>query len=324
MKVRRFEHGGTKFWSIQILGAETIVTFGKFGTNGQTQIKSFPSASAAARAGEKLVAQKLKNGYVEGSGSSAKGAKATKPKPRTAAQELAALDPALRASLKPYVRIVEKKRKTPMPLWASKACDGRPYLPLKTPWPKARGRVLLPVMQIDLSEVPALPGFPRKGLLSLFWSEDFQDRKLFYFPTITRDASKLWSDFSLIEGATLYPFEEPVSLTFEKREGCVSWGDYRFDELVGGAKVVDALWKSRHQSKIWDHVWKWSGGADTRLGGYANPEQGDPRSKRGKARGYETQLLQIQNDNYTHNVFIKPADLKRADFSDLLFYEACD
>ena len=39
---------------------------------------------------------------------------------------------------------------------------------------------------------------------------------------------------------------------------------------------------------------------------------------------YETQVFQIENDNFRHNVFIKPADLKRADFSDLLFFEACD
>ena len=70
-------------------------------------------------------------------------------------------------------------------------------------------------------------------------------------------------------------------------------------------------------------MWKQSGGADTRIGGYANPQQRDPRENK-KHRAYETQLLQIQNDNFTHNIFIKPADLKRADFSDVLFYEACD
>jgi predicted DNA-binding WGR domain protein len=54
-----------KFWNIELSGSSFTVTFGRIGTGGQTQTKTFPSDAAAKKEHDKLVAEKLKKGYVE-------------------------------------------------------------------------------------------------------------------------------------------------------------------------------------------------------------------------------------------------------------------
>jgi len=68
MEKRYFEFiGGNseKFWEICINGNEVTVRFGRIGTEGQTQIKTFPDAAAANRHAEKLIASKIGKGYAE-------------------------------------------------------------------------------------------------------------------------------------------------------------------------------------------------------------------------------------------------------------------
>ena len=68
MDKRYFEFvGGTsaKFWELGISGTEVTVRFGRIGTDGQTQVKSFPDAAAATRHAEKLIAAKIGKGYAE-------------------------------------------------------------------------------------------------------------------------------------------------------------------------------------------------------------------------------------------------------------------
>ncbi|MCU0709597.1 MAG: WGR domain-containing protein, partial [Pirellula sp.] len=54
-----------KFWKIELDGSSHTVTFGKIGTTGQSQTKSFDSRDAAKKAFDKLVAEKTKKGYVD-------------------------------------------------------------------------------------------------------------------------------------------------------------------------------------------------------------------------------------------------------------------
>src|SRR5262245_31948743 len=54
-----------KFWSIELAGKGFTVTFGKVGTAGQTQKKEFADEAKAKHEQDKLVAEKLKKGYVE-------------------------------------------------------------------------------------------------------------------------------------------------------------------------------------------------------------------------------------------------------------------
>lgn len=66
--MRRFElvdGSAAKFWEIAHEGDAFDVRYGRIGTDGRAQRKTFASADEATRAAAKLVAQKEKKGYVE-------------------------------------------------------------------------------------------------------------------------------------------------------------------------------------------------------------------------------------------------------------------
>lgn len=60
----------SKFWEISLDGSAFTVRFGRIGTAGQAQSKTFGDAAKASREMEKLIAEKLKKGYREGSSTS--------------------------------------------------------------------------------------------------------------------------------------------------------------------------------------------------------------------------------------------------------------
>jgi uncharacterized protein (TIGR02996 family) len=66
MRSFTFSEGtSNKFWNIDLQGKQFTVTFGKIGTNGQTQVKAFADEAAAKKEHDKLVAEKVKKGYAE-------------------------------------------------------------------------------------------------------------------------------------------------------------------------------------------------------------------------------------------------------------------
>ena len=68
VSVRYFELiDGTsrKFWEISVADDAFTVRFGRIGTSGQSQTKSFADEARARREAEKLIAEKVKKGYVE-------------------------------------------------------------------------------------------------------------------------------------------------------------------------------------------------------------------------------------------------------------------
>ncbi|OJT19996.1 hypothetical protein BO221_32890 [Archangium sp. Cb G35] len=66
--MRRFEFvegSSQKFWEIELQGTEFTVRWGRIGTNGQTQQKSFANTAKAQAEHDKLIAEKQKKGYSE-------------------------------------------------------------------------------------------------------------------------------------------------------------------------------------------------------------------------------------------------------------------
>jgi predicted DNA-binding WGR domain protein len=64
-----FEEGNSsKFWRARVEGKTLYVNYGKIGSNGQTQVKDFPSADVATSEYEKLVREKRKKGYQDAGG----------------------------------------------------------------------------------------------------------------------------------------------------------------------------------------------------------------------------------------------------------------
>jgi predicted DNA-binding WGR domain protein len=66
--VRHFEFIGassSKFWEISVSGNSFTVRFGRIGTAGQSQSKTFADEGKAKREAERLIAEKTKKGYTE-------------------------------------------------------------------------------------------------------------------------------------------------------------------------------------------------------------------------------------------------------------------
>jgi DNA ligase 1 len=68
---RRFEFvegSSAKFWEVTTSGADLTVTFGRLGTDGQTQTKTLSDLEAATKHANKLIGQKTAKGYHEVAG----------------------------------------------------------------------------------------------------------------------------------------------------------------------------------------------------------------------------------------------------------------
>jgi predicted DNA-binding WGR domain protein len=66
--VSRFEFTGgksNKFWSISQEGPSLTIRFGRIGTAGQVQVKTFADSARAERESIKLIAEKAAKGYVQ-------------------------------------------------------------------------------------------------------------------------------------------------------------------------------------------------------------------------------------------------------------------
>lgn len=62
----RFQQGGSdKFWKIAVVGCELTVVFGRTGTKGNTVVKVLETPARASREATKLIAEKVRKGYVE-------------------------------------------------------------------------------------------------------------------------------------------------------------------------------------------------------------------------------------------------------------------
>jgi DNA ligase-1 len=65
---RRFEFvegSSAKFWEVCVAGVDVTVNWGRLGTSGQSQTKTFDTAEAATKHATKLIGEKTKKGYQE-------------------------------------------------------------------------------------------------------------------------------------------------------------------------------------------------------------------------------------------------------------------
>jgi predicted DNA-binding WGR domain protein len=105
--MRRFEFSegsSNKFWQADLQGSELLISWGKLGTSGQQQKKSFASAAAAQVELDKLVAEKTKKGYLEVAAAESTAAAATEPTVAATAAATAAAPPAAKAASKGAAR----------------------------------------------------------------------------------------------------------------------------------------------------------------------------------------------------------------------------
>jgi len=199
-----------------------------------------------------------------------------------------------------------------------------------------------------VDRVPQLERFPEKGILEWFVSPDSflyglddykfdamitqKNWRVVYFSEIEKNIENLISDFSFLPNPKDYetwpPVIKPCSLRFKKDYAPVAISDYQFNEIFGdpfdffeqlgevGNDVMDAY--SIDYS-----------GRGHKIGGYADFAQIDPREP---SWGYNILLLQIDSEPSKDidfgsagvgHLFIKKDDLKKLEFSKVMYHWDC-
>jgi DNA ligase 1 len=59
------EGKSSKFWEVEVSGADMTTRWGRIGSAGQSKTKSFADTAAAGAAAAKLIAEKTAEGYIE-------------------------------------------------------------------------------------------------------------------------------------------------------------------------------------------------------------------------------------------------------------------
>lgn len=207
--------------------------------------------------------------------------------------------------------------------------------------------------QLNFSEMPPLEGFPTKGILQFYISGEssyglnFENRvgqhgfRVIYHEDVVEDESVLLSTLptDAVEWKDTFPVEDELRLTFEKSTMPVMAGDYRFDKIlleayneVHADNPVPSL--DRIPEDNLDDVYGPLEMGGHRVGGYPIFTQLDPREYHEDLKGHTVLLFQLDSedgDDYSIlwgdsgvcNFFIRPEDLAKRDFSNVLYNWDC-
>lgn len=253
--------------------------------------------------------------------------------------ELAPFEEALKATIKPFIEIIPGDDKVQHP-WQS-CFGGKPYLPAGAQYPTAAsGEPLFFLAQINFEEVPAFAPFPSTGLLQFFIFDDdlygmpaegaaMQDTyRVIYHPQVIKDRSALVSDFSFLPNfnqTPIYP-NQSYPMLFERQEEVAPITDHAFADAMGENFFSD-FGEDLRWEILESYVVEVSGEGH-KLGGYAHFAQEDPRSAQNPMvllfqMDSDTEIECIWGDMGTAHFFIKEEDLKKGDFSKVVFHWDC-
>jgi uncharacterized protein YwqG len=261
---------------------------------------------------------------------------------------------------KEFVQLELVKPEGELKLWDSKA-GGHPYLPKISDYPlNQAGRPLHFLAQLNLRELPKVPDFPERGILSFFidlnddvfgmnfdQKDDQAGFRVLFFEDVEENEELLTTDFSSIDedrSNCEYDVLEGGEYRIQGRASSMfnSTGDHRFDELIGessldyfeglaeqempeGYEEVDDLYNDYSNPE---------GGVHHQMGGYPYFTQMDPREDGSE---YDTLLFQLDSDYDKSNgkyaviwgdvgicnFFINESDLKALRFDRILFNWDC-
>lgn len=249
----------------------------------------------------------------------------------------------LEQTVKPFVSIQAERGETT--LFESKF-GGKPYLPKSSEHPKdEQGNYMNLFAQINFEEVPHIEPMPESGILQFFLSPvddmyglDFdnptaqKNYRIIYHPVVLKDESELVTDFSYVPalGDEYSPIVEEGRMTFELKAAPVSIDDFRFEDLID----IDLSQTVDHQGYEDFHelYFEELGAEGHKIGGYPYFTQEDPREKDGPTSEYHILLFQADTDDDIElmfgdsgvaNFFIKEADLRNRDFTNVLYNWDC-
>lgn len=244
-----------------------------------------------------------------------------------------------------------------LPLTASKF-GGVPYWLPETPYPvDKQGNKLLLLAQINLSEMPPLPDFPTTGLLQFLMTRNIYEMNFYDNPTRQDDWRVVYHaeiNPAIDEQSVLalnipyapqifdeeddggFPVDTQYRLSFEPAEIRIGTECIGFNQaLKNAAKEVGIKLNKNDLSdlevlfgeKAWEKIKQHN--VENLIGGYPDFTQTDPRDER-KYKKHSVLLLQIESDEGimwgdcgVGNFFIRPDDLRKKDFSKVLFHWDC-
>jgi uncharacterized protein YwqG len=218
---------------------------------------------------------------------------------------------------------------------------GSMYTPRGTTWPvNSRGEALLPLAQVNFSEMPPLAGYPQKGILQFYTGSDDvygldfdnplnQDSfRVIYYEDV--DTEDMLTDFSFLDDSTFEsgPVFQQMELTYKKAVDYAGANDIRFEQQFGMNAYQWTEQFGKKKEKVMDELEDLSSNFEHKIGGYASFTQEDPRYK-----AHENWVLLFQmnsqddgimwGDYGVSNFFIHPDDLKAKNFSRVLYHWDC-
>ncbi|MBC1456786.1 YwqG family protein [Listeria newyorkensis] len=222
---------------------------------------------------------------------------------------------------------------------------GRGYVPKSMEYPRNRdGGPLSLLAQINFSEMPDLEDFPKTGLLAFYIDYfddltglDFDDQtsqngfRVLYFETLgeaSYSAEEQDTFFASVD-EEFYPIVDGVfRLRAEVTKQVALKDSYDFKQAYGGEfyDLMDA-WTDEDEDKA-DALFELDS-SSSQLGGYPFFTQEDPRLGDEKTH-HDTLLFQLDSgddimwgDMGVGNFFIHREDLKRKDFSNVMYNWDC-
>lgn len=250
------------------------------------------------------------------------------------------------------IEFIDAEQLTP---WSSKV-GGLPYLPQDFDYPyDSNGLPLQLLAQINFSELPANDLYPQQGMLQFYIGgnelygcdldqKQIQDGfRVIYFENVIEDEQQLQQDFpealSGYEDAELFsPFGGEAGMRFKLKSQYISAEDAGILQKIFAVQHVSeaqALIKSENFYDDWLIPYSTfiSSENNHRLGGYPYFTQDDPRGVDPKIEDYvllfqldstEVDGLEIMwGDMGVGNFFIHPEDLKKGDFSKVVYNWDC-
>jgi uncharacterized protein YwqG len=234
--------------------------------------------------------------------------------------------------------------------WESKL-GGAPYLPGDFPYPTERreGREEVPLRflaQLNFEEIPALPGFPSRGLLQFYVGNDEQlgmdhetmtaqkGFRVLFHEEVDRNATP--RDVPAMPGGEAlvpFPFEGELRACFERERAVMNADDFRFDglflqyynELHPGARLRSL---ERLPERLLDEVYERFARGGHRVGGYPAFTRLDPRLYHEHLRDHTVLLLQLDSNGTGDHALAwpgachflaRPDDLASRDFSEVSY-----
>lgn len=260
------------------------------------------------------------------------------------ARQHAALQAALSSHPLPSVRIHAHPGKPSLP-WQSRF-GGRPYWPKGMEYPHTPdGAPMYLLAQLNLAEMPAIPGYPSSGMLQFFIADDDcmglkfcegleetirgnsdgSGSRVVFHREIVEDIALLEQDLPQVSDAEFMPLEDEYALSFTREDQLPLHTDHRFGPAVAALgeihdDVMEKLWEESEAT------------TQTRLGGYAYFTQDDPRYALEPGEWLllfqmdtdDTEGVEIMwGDSGVGNWFIHRDDLAKQDFSRVWFNWDC-